>query len=367
MREPSTIIQVGSFLTGRLDEQLQAIIASLPGYHYVSLDIRPTKGKAALDLTDESAHSFAVPAGESLPDIVLLPTTSCDLTHWCEQVGERTFGPFTRSGDLSQKQPAVIAVLCDDSVHDAVRAAQLDFDGILAAPFNAELVEQGLAHATALRDRRMRLISRHNKLRGLCRNINVKRRHLRQKVDLLCQDLVKSNGELNHRVEKLRSAYDFQSSLSGQFDLHYMLNKALQQIKNQFAESSAAIYLCETGLFEAHLAGSWYDDPRDIADLEASFSETAVAKIFSGAPSVLVEDAGEWPAINAQLRHNMLGLSLLALPVTTQSGMAGVIILYRSAGKPFAPSDRITIAPYLPPLGQSIESLLKLQQQLATP
>lgn len=361
-REPSAIIRVGSFLTGRLEQQLQGQIARLPGYCYIRLDHR----QIPWDLTDAAAHCLCPPGVESFPDVILLPATSSDLARWCEQVSERTFGTFRRQGNPAQKPPAVIAVLCDDSLHDAVRAAQLDFEGILAAPFHRELVEQGLAHALGLRDRRVRLIQRHQKLRGLCRNINLKRRHLRRKVDLLCQDLVKSNQDLNRRVEKLRCAYDFQSSLSGQFDLHYMLNRALQRIKNQFAQSSAAIYLCETGFFGAHLAGVWYDDVRDITEMEASFSETVVPQILAGAPSVLVKDAGEWRAIDPQFRRSLLGLSLLALPLTTQSGTVGVIILYRSGDKPFAAADRLTLEPYLPPLGRSIDSLLKLQQQLAT-
>ena len=353
-------VTIGSFLTGSLEDQLLGHISQLHQYRYRRFD-------AALGhrLLTEDARAPAIIAEQDV-DVILLPTSSDDLTRWCRRFPGRWFDGGGAEFDQGDKPPALVAVLCDDSLHDAVRAAQLDFEGILAQPFSPAALEQCLRAALARRDQRVRLSHRHNKLRRLCRNVNRRRRHLREKVDLLCQDLVKSNQDLNRSVEDLRLAHEFQNSLTGQFDLHYVLHRSLQRMKEPLGESSGAAYLFESGLFEAHLAGAWYHDARDITEMEDAFRQTAVAEIAGGAASVRVNDAGAWPEINSQLRQNLLGLSVLALPLQADTRLIGAIIFYRYADTPFTSADQQRLRPYLDPLARTTAAILKLQRHLAT-
>lgn len=357
--DPATTVSVGSFLTGDLDHQLHAQIAQLQRYRYHHLPSEP-------DHTPLSADDTSPPVDLQDVQVVLLPMGSADLARWSRQSLGRWSGRSLPHDNSGPEIPALIAVLCDDSLHDAVRAAQLDFDGIIARPLTPEAIDQCLTDSLTRRDRRRRLTQRHQKLRSLCRNVNRKRRRLRQQVDLLCQDLVQSNQDLNRRVEHLRLTCDFQDSLSGQFDLHYMLHRALGRMKEQLGESSGAVYLCQTGLFEAHLTGAWYEDPRDITDMEAAFCSTTVNQILAGAAAVRVDDAGAWPGISAQHRKSLLGLTVLALPLVLDTDVIGVIVFYRAADRPFGPDDQRSLRPYLHPLARSTASILKLQGHLAS-
>ena len=361
MRSDTTsTVTIGSFLTGGLEDQVLAHISQVHRYRYCRLDETLGRGLLAAE-----AGATAIMIEQDI-DVVLLPTSSADLTRWRRQCSGRWFGGGAPPSDQWERPPAIVAVLSDDSLHDAVRAAQLDFEGILAEPFSPAALEQCFTAALARRDQRVRLSQRHNKVRRLCRDLNRQRRRLRHKVDLLCQDLVESNQGLNHRVEELRLAHDFQSSLTGQFDLQYVLHMSLQRMKKFLPESSGAAYLFESGLFEAHLAGAWYQDAGDITEIEDAFRQTAVAAIAGDGAALRIDDAGAWPAFNSKLRESLAGLSLVALPLRGDSNLIGVVIFYRSADTPFTSDDQQRLRPYLDPLSRAVAAILKLQRHLAT-
>ena len=210
---------------------------------------------------------------------------------------------------------------------------------------------------------KMKVLSeRNHKLRQLCRQLNRKRRQLRDKVDLLCRDLVYSNGELTQTLLQLRRVYDFQNDLSGEFDLRYLLHKALRSLREQLPDSSAAIYLCSSGAFEAHVAGAWYDQVQDIADIEQALEKSVVKKVLETKQAVLIDDAGESKEILPADRKTLSGLSLLVPGIWLEGKIIGVVAVYRQAGNAFTQKDINSIQPLLSPLARAINAAQKVQQ-----
>jgi len=261
---------------------------------------------------------------------------------------------------------AVVALLTDDRLADVVRAAQLDFDGILVEPFFADHLYFVMRQAVQRSRRRLFLHRRFHKLHHLFRTVNRDRRQLRNKIDLLCRDLVQSNTNLTNTLQDLRRAYDFQTDLTGEFDRRYLLHKALRHLKEQFADTSGIIYLCRPGALEAHVSGPWYDRPGDLREIESALQKTIIEKVCQTHRTHLIPEAGQWSEIPSAQRKKLAGLTLMALPLVLENELIGVLVFYRDWNHPFGEAENHLIAPYLQPLVRAIGALDKLQHLIIT-
>ena len=211
------------------------------------------------------------------------------------------------------------------------------------------------------REKQDLLNARYERMRQLLKVTNHRRRRLRDKVDLLCKDLVHSNQQFTDTLHGLRRAYEFQSSLAGEFDLRYLLYKALREMKSDLSDAGAAIYLCDSDEFAAHLASAWFEQGADIAELEELFQQTLVLQALDNQRPILVPDGAKWQSIPAPQRELLRGISLMALPVIFADESVGVVIFYRPLARPFTEAERNQLLPLLKPLAQAIASVRKLQ------
>lgn len=353
-------IRVLSFLTGDHEKNFRRQICD-----YKTIEYHKAKNPwASFDCSQLIDKAFWTASDADKADLVLLPMTGNDLTQLEELSAlNKPSSPATLSA-WEWLETAVVAVLVEDSLQDAVAAAQLDFDGIIAQPFLPEPISYQITEAIQRSQRRYRLSHRYNKLQRLLRTVNRNRRHLRNKVDLLCRDLVQSNVDLTGTLQDLQKAYTFQSELTGEFDMRFMLNKGLCQIKNLVDDSSAAIYICHSDNFDAHVVSSWYDQPDDINELEKLFSETVVEHIVQSRQHLLVADGGNWQYVSSPHRKMLAGLTVMAFPIIIDSELSAIMVLYRNADKPFQDRDKNAVAPLLLPFGRAIEAVQKLQHSL---
>jgi len=202
---------------------------------------------------------------------------------------------------------------------------------------------------------------RYDKIRRLCREANRKRRHLQEKVNLLCQDLVHSNLQFTETLHTLQRAYEFQSDLMGEFDGRYLLYKALRELKSELGESNAAIYLCRSGKFEAHLTGPWYDHPEDIHEMEGLLTATLIHRMVETGQSYLINDVETWQDISSKHRQWLRGLALMALPIEYEGELLGALVFYRRNDQGFCCKDKALLERLMPPLGRAIASVQKLE------
>lgn len=345
-QDDTTDIRILSFLDGPLEERFCRQIEGREHLHYrkaESPSVLPLPG-GIIDVSFLAEHNIN-------PDVVLLPVSSADLDR-LSQVTDQKIHPPT----------AIVAVLLDDSLYDAIRAAQLNFDGILAEPFAFGDVYRLLRGAVEKCKKRLFFDQRYHKLRQLLRKTNIDRRTLRNKINLLCQDLVHSNTNLTNTLQNLRKAYDFQNDLTGEFDLNYLLHKSLRHIKEQIDNSSGVIYLCQSKDIEAHISGPWYEGRHELDEIEQLLKDTIITQVTQVAQTgCLIPKAGDWQEITPKERHQLEGLSLLAQPMVSDEAMTGVIVIYKDDSQPLTAADSETVAPYLPPLAHSIKAVQKLQ------
>ena len=209
-----------------------------------------------------------------------------------------------------------------------------------------------------------RIQQRYSKIRRICREANRKRRHLRDKVDLLCHDLVHSNMQFTETLHGLQRAYEFQSSLMGEFDGRYLLYKALRELKSGLPESNAAIYLCRRNQFEAHLTGPGCEELIDVPEIEALLTTTVVRQTMDTGQSFLYNDIDAWQEISPQHRKGLHGLALMALPIEFEDELLGILVFYRSKERGFCCKDKALLERLMLPLAQAIASVQKLEHLL---
>ncbi len=267
---------------------------------------------------------------------------------------------------LANIRPAVIVWLSNVDVRQALKVAQINPDGIITPQNSPEEIDGIIANAIVKRERQHKIYRRYLKLRKLCRKHHHNHKKLEQKVDLICQDIVKSNVQLGATLEKLRKAYDFQNSLTGEFDLRYMLHKALRHIKEHITDSNAAIYLTEYDDFEAHIFGPWYDNEPDIQQIEYALRQSIIERVLQNQQMIMVADGVDLTFAHNAQRDELAGLSLLAVPVIHQYQLVAILVIYRNSEVPLAEDDLQSALLFARPLASAIAALSKLQGIIAT-
>ncbi len=335
------------------------VLSAAEGYHCTKVATEALPAEVMLDLKFWSGLPMET------ADIVFVSLTAETISRLCgTSQGMQVFTHVRNS--LSSDGAALVGILSDGAAGDIVQAHQLELEGLLAYPFDGDTVRQVIQHAQTKNRRRKKQVARQDKIRQLCRNLNQKRRHLRTKVDLLCRDLVHSNLHLTKSLQEMQRLCEFQGSLTGEFDLGYMLHKSLKMIQNQIPESSTAFYLAAEKGFEAHLSGLWYDRADDIEELEKLFTETLIRKVTATHRHWLISDAGHCPELSAKNKKLLSGLSLLALPVLAEGELSGILIVYRQAGEPFTEGDMRTLELFLAPLGRAVRSTYLLKTHIGS-
>ena len=325
-------------------------------------DLGPAQSAPGPDRLDELADgTFWERLDLGQYDIILLEMSSGELAQLARRLSDHPSHQADVFGAWRPASAAVVAVLSDSAVDDAVYAAQLGFDGIIAKPFDQKTCQLRLQLAWDRYCRRTRMVQRHYRLRKLCGAVNRKRRQLRDQVDLLCRDLVSSNVELTRTLHDFRELYDFQTQLTGQFDLQHMLYTALRQIRTRLGQANAAVYLCASDDFEAHLTDAWCDGQLDVTDTQDVFNKTVVRRIIATGRPMTNVGSDDWPTLRQNDRAILGKISLIAVPLIAEGQMIGVVIVYRPIADRLSNQDLTTIVPLLGPMAHAVCTIGRLQ------
>jgi DNA-binding response OmpR family regulator len=146
---------------------------------------------------------------------------------------------------LREKHPTSQAVVMTghptiDGAIGAIRAGVVDF---LPKPFTAdhlrERVNRALKHQTLAAKVDKRLL----RLRTAVRRMNVSRRTVSKKVDLLCNDLVSAYGELSKQLDVVRTQEAFRKLVNSAKDLEQLLCHAMDWVLRHCGYSNVAVWL----------------------------------------------------------------------------------------------------------------------------
>lgn len=315
------------------------------------------------DINDITTLSFWKKMSRINPDAILLPLSSLDIQELKNKYDENT-NMFDSHRPWQYINSAVIVYLTGDNIHDAVIAAQLDFDGILTEPFAGDHVLKVIQNAIERKTQKNKLNARYHRLQRVIKAINQNRHILQSKVDLLCNDLVQNNRDIAGKMREMSNAYDFQKSLTGEFDLKYMLHKALKHIADNHPNTNAAIYLCDTDKIEIMMMDSWFDGEITPQQLENCLKNSIIPATIAKNDTVIVNKAGEYCKFPGQCCQYLSGLSICGIPIRHSVHNEGILIFYRSETNPFTLDEIEQLSPIITPMSRSIEALLNLQDML---
>jgi len=343
-------MRVVGLLSGEREVRLRACVEGGQDWKYVRVEARPVS--VGDWLSGEFWSGLGVRAGE-VAAAGLEQGQAAALGERLEAQG--TPGPWARCAS------AVVAVLAEGTAGEWEAAAGLGFDGLLSAAWEGSAVRRRLRQAWRRSQQRLQRETRYRRARTLCRRVNQTRRRLRDQVGLLCGDLVRSNMQFAQTLRQLERAYVFQTELMGEFDQRYLFYKALRALKAELGEASAALYVCERDAFEAHIAGAWYEDSRDLAEMEALFAGTVVRLVRRTGRPVRLARAEECSELPRREREKLAGLSVLAAPVAGEKELLGVVVVYRATEAPLGQAEQDMVVPLLAPLGRAMITAQKVR------
>ena len=351
-------IKILSILDGDLADSFNSFLSE-------DADFTLTADNASFSPEDIMSPLYWRHIGNRGQNAIIIPLSSLELEELKDTANADESSMFDTRRPWQYVNSAVIVALSGDNIHDAVLAAQMDFDGIIAEPFVDGHLQIIIKDAIDRKIQKNKLNARHQRLQRVIKVLNHNRHILQGKVDLLCNDLVQSNRDMAGRMKEMSKAYDFQKNLTGEFDLKYMLQKALIQITGEKKHTNAAIYLCETDKIEVMVMDSWFDGEISPSQLESCLKNSIIPITIETNDSLIVNNAGEFKCFSDNCCQILNGLCMCSIPLSHNGHTEGILILYRSQSMPFADKIMDELEPIIAPLSRSIEGLLTLQEMLS--
>ena len=228
---------------------------------------------------------------------------------------------------------------CLDAGLDALRGGALDY---LAKPLPpAGALRARLTQIAGLRHRELHVDRRLRRLRSAVRGLNLARRVVGKKVDLLCNDLVSAYGEVSKKLEYVRVHEDLRRSLDAAGDLEQLLCHTMDWLLRKLGHCNIAVFLtdddgaAELGAYMKYtVAGdepltSWLGE--QIAPLAGDEAGWA-----SGGAELFGDLTGELPDAQAAA---MLGQTLAAADCRYMGESLATLVLFRRADGEFSEED----------------------------
>lgn len=152
---------------------------------------------------------------------------------------------MTLLSHLQDRQPLAGAVVITGkptitNTIGALRGGAYDF---LPKPFTAEQLVDRVRRALDRQARHARASKRLARLKSAVRQLNLSRRVVTQKVDLLCNDLVAAYGELSRQLDDVRTQENFRKTLEQAKDLEQMLCHAMDWLLRAVGYANVAVWL----------------------------------------------------------------------------------------------------------------------------
>ncbi len=283
-------------------------------------------------------------------DVVFLPISQDDMVE-CSPL-------LIRQKLVWQYQPfAVVAVISDPTIDMITKVSQMGFDGIVTEPFDVNQIMNQITIAKINCQKRQRTITRQKKLKSLCKSQNQKRHHLRQQVDMLCNDFVGSNKKLAQTLNELKYLCEFQSELMGENDLYIMLHRAMQWLLNDMTNTCGAVYHFDNEQFEAHISNAWSDSSVDVDSIESFLKFMVVDEVKKTRKPLLVKQG----RVKTSDENVTQDLAVMAIPIMNKSKIVGLLLFYRDSQVPFTKEALDQVRPLATPLGRQMTAIQKLQ------
>jgi DNA-binding response OmpR family regulator len=260
---------------------------------------------------------------------------------------------------LRQRQPqaGAIVITGEPSVTGAISAMRAGVIDFLPKPFSAahllERVNKALQRQTAAVKVEKRLV----RLREAVRRLNISRRMVTKKVDLLCNDLVSAYGELSRQLDDVRNQEAFRKLMNDAKDLEQMLCHAMDWLLRHAGYANVAIWLAADD--QDHQLGAYMK--YTIA------GEQALTESMKQGLVRLVNREGLMHASGSELRDQLTEVELQYLSEQTVMGVSctylgealATVIMFRDQKCPFSADDTSLLKAIAPIFATSLASIVR--------
>lgn len=225
----------------------------------------------------------------------------------------------------------------------AMRCGAVDFlcPSASTADNAAELVdrvEAALHTARAHRSREERL----DRLKRICRELNIARHQISEQIDILCHDLVCAYQEANAQLDDVAMATEFRTLVRQELDVEDLLRTTLEYTLTKTGPTNAAVFLFEGREHAADSSGFGlgayvnYDCPREsVAGVLDRLCHAICPQMEAEPEIVSFDDAAEF-AEWLGMESGMLGESqVIAFSCKHEGECLAVVVLFRAKSNPF--------------------------------
>jgi FixJ family two-component response regulator len=217
---------------------------------------------------------------------------------------------------------------------NAIRAGAVDF---LPKPFNADQVVDRIEKALEGQKVAAKTEKRLDRLRDAVRRLNISRRMVTKKVDLLCNDLVSAYGELSRQFDDVRHQESFRKLLKEAADLEQLLCHAMDWLLRNAGYCNVAVWLASED--EGYQLGAYmkYTIAGEPALTDSMKNGIVPIAVKDGFVQYNAQQA-EQNLTPAELEH-MRDQTVMAVNCTYLGESLAVLVLFRDDRSPFTEED----------------------------
>lgn len=229
-----------------------------------------------------------------------------------------------------------IVISASDAQNVAVEALRRGACDFITLPLNlpdlAARCDVALLRARADRQRDERL----DRLKAICKKLNLSRHEVIQQVDTLCKDLVTAYQEVAEQLSEVAMASEFRTMLKQELDVEDLLRTALEYLLTKTGPTNAAVFLPDSSGHFALGAYVNYDCPRENISVLLDHLCSAVCPQMMEEREIIefedVKEFADWIGFGAGALDDA---QVLAFSCSHREECMAVIILFRSSKEPF--------------------------------
>jgi FixJ family two-component response regulator len=261
--------------------------------------------------------------------------------------------------ELKYYQPSARAVVITGKptmggAINAMRGGAVDF---LPKPFNAQQLIDRVHAALKAQAEGAKKDKRIIKLRDAVKRLNVARKTVSKKVDLLCNDLITAYGELSRQLDTVRTQESFRKTLEEAKDLEQLLCHAMDWMLRQMGYSNVAIWLAgEENDFQlgAYMKYTIQGEPQLTEALR-----TGIVPIINKEAFVHLNSDEAREKLSAAELHFLKDCTVLGVNCTYLGEVLATIVLFRDGKVPFTEEDAEALKLISPVFATSLASNVK--------
>ncbi len=246
---------------------------------------------------------------------------------------------------LARLCPSAALVMVSDGsdLDDAVEAMRRGASEIASwtdAP--ARLVarlEAALARARQQRRLAAHATRRVDRLRRLCRALNLSRHDLQTRLDVMRRDIAAHKANTQHAIEQTTLASEFGTLVRQELDVESLLRSVLEYVLPKTGPTNAAVFLPSSSGDYSLGAYVNYDVPKDTAEVLLETLAGVIAPEFDEDQDVSILATRE--SLESRLGEDTYWLenaSLCVLPCLHEGECLAVVALFRDRACPFPES-----------------------------